>query len=249
VTEPLPEIIVDRLDYSYPGGRSVLQDVSFAVSAGERLAVIGPSGAGKSTLLLHLNGLLPQPLPAAAQARVHLGTVPVTAATIRSVRQRIGFVFQDPDDQLFAQTVFDDVAFGPLQLGCTAVEARRRVDDSLATVELSAAARAHPQQLSYGERKRVCLAGVLACQPDVLVLDEPSSNLDPRARRQLAALLLRLNHTAVLATHDLDLVLDVCHRVVVLDGGRVQSVGQPAQMLADPVLMDRHGLEVPWRLR
>jgi energy-coupling factor transporter ATP-binding protein EcfA2 len=214
------------------------------------LAIIGPSGAGKSTLLLHLNGLLPNvPIASPPQCAVWIGGQPVIESRLRDVRRQIGFVFQDPDDQLFAATVEDDVAFGPRQLGCHRAEVAERVRQGLEAVHLADAGRLNPAQLSYGERRRVCLAGVLACRPEFLVVDEPSSNLDPRARRQLMAILRGLPVTQVIATHDLDLVLDLCDRVIVLDRGRIQADGEPRRLLADSLLMDRHGLEVPWRLR
>jgi energy-coupling factor transporter ATP-binding protein EcfA2 len=217
---------------------------------GTKLAIIGPSGAGKSTLLMHLNGLLPAtPTDQPQQCAVWIGAQPVIAPRLREVRRQVGFVFQDPDDQLFAATVEDDVAFGPRQLGCDASEVAERVEASLQAVGLADVGRLSPAQLSYGERKRVCLAGVLACRPQFLVVDEPSSNLDPRARRQLVSILRGLPVTQVIATHDLDLVLDLCDRVVVLDRGRVQADGEPQRILSDALLMDRHGLEVPWRLR
>ncbi len=251
VTAAPPAAVEFRnLSFSYAGGRRTLIDINATLTAGCRLAVIGPSGAGKSTLLMHLNGLLPTPaIDSEKRCQVWINGQPVVQNTLRSVRQRVGFVFQDPDDQLFGSSVEDDVAFGPRQLGCDWETTRRRVRECLAAVGLGDLGPQNPGQLSYGERKRVCLAGVLACQPEVLVLDEPSSNLDPRARRQLVAILLGLPATQVIATHDLDLVLDLCERVLLLDQGQIQADGPPRRVLSDPLLMDRHGLEVPWRLR
>jgi cobalt/nickel transport system ATP-binding protein len=239
-----------ELSFAYPGGRPVLSPLSLSVPRGTRLAVIGPSGAGKSTLLLHLNGLLPTSIPKdAAAATVWIHGEPVIASRVRTVRQTVGLVFRDPDDQLFAATVAEDIAFGPRQLGLSVTEIAERTTASLASVGLPDAGPLHPAQLSYGERKRVALAGVLACRPEMLVLDEPSSNLDPRARRQLVKILRDLPATLVVATHDLDLVLELCDRVLLLDQGRVQADNTPQRVLSDPLLMDRHGLEVPWRLR
>lgn len=239
-----------ELSFAYPGGRPVLSPLSLSVPKGTRLAVIGPSGAGKSTLLLHLNGLLPTTIPKdAATATVWIHGEPVIASRLRAVRTTVGLVFQDPDDQLFAATVAEDIAFGPRQLGLSATEIAERTATALTSVGLPDAGPQHPAQLSYGERKRVALAGVLACRPEILVLDEPSSNLDPRARRQLVKILRDLPATLVVATHDLDLVLDLCDRVLLLDEGRVQADDTPQRVLSDPLLMDRHGLEVPWRLR
>jgi len=245
-----PAIELRQLSFAYPGGRPVLNDVSATIPSGARLAVIGPSGAGKSTLLMHLNGLLPNtPVAQPHEANVFIGGEPVFAARLREVRRQVGFVFQDPDDQLFGATVDEDVAFGPRQLGCSRREVEERVAQSLQAVAMTDAGRLNPAQLSYGERKRVSVAGVLACRPEFLVLDEPSSNLDPRSRKQLTAILRGLPVTQVIATHDLDLVLDLCDRVLVLDHGRVQADGEPREILSNSLLMDRHGLEVPWRLR
>jgi cobalt/nickel transport system ATP-binding protein len=243
-------IRVEGLDYTYAGGRRVLSQVQWSLAEGERLAIVGPSGAGKSTLLLHLNGLLPDPLPRTPpRSGVTILGQPVIASTVQTIRKQVGFVFQDPDDQLFGVTVFEDVAFGPQQQGCSSTEVAQRVRTSLQAVGLAGIEKTHPGRLSYGERKRVCLAGVLACQPQILVLDEPSSNLDPRARRQLIGILQQLNLTVVVATHDLELVLETCQQVLVLDQGVIQAHGAPDAILSDPLVMDRHGLEVPWPLR
>jgi len=239
-----------ELTFRYPGGRLALSEITASIPIGSRLAIVGPSGAGKSTLLLHLNGLLPGQLSASSEpCAVRIFGQPILPTTLASIRQRVGFVFQDPDDQLFAATVADDVAFGPRQLGCSKHEIGNRVAESLALVGLSHTLPDNPGQLSYGERKRVCLAGVLACRPELIVLDEPSSNLDPRSRRQLRTILEELPATQIMATHDLDLVLDACDTVWVIDEGRLQAAGPTRRILSDPLLMDRHGLEVPWRLR
>ncbi len=246
----VPAVELRRLNFAYPSGRKVLTDISANWKAGARVAIVGPSGAGKSTLLMHLNGLLPAtPYTDPQQCPVWIEGTAVTVECLRTVRQHVGFVFQDPDDQLFAATVAEDIAFGPRLLGCDASETQRRVTESLVAVGLPLVGNLNPGHLSYGERKRACLAGVLACQPRVLVLDEPSSNLDPRARRQLVSVLRTLNVTVIIATHDLDLVLDLCDRVVLLDDGRIQAEGVPTHILSDELLMERHGLEVPWRLR
>lgn len=239
-----------RLSFRYPNGHPALDDVSFTISAGERVAVVGPSGAGKSTLLMHLNGLLPAP-PVAADddAKVYVQSLAVTKSRLRDVRRQVGFLFQDPDDQLFCPSVREDVAFGPLNLGLPREEVLTRVDRSLTAVGLPTHGPRNPSQLSTGERKRVCLAGVFACEPSILVLDEPTSNLDPRARRQLLQILRQFQGTLIIATHDLDWVLDLCHRVLVLDAGKLQTDGPAERILSNPVIMDRHGLEVPWRLK
>lgn len=239
-----------HLSFRYPSGRMALDDVNCSISKGERIAVVGPSGAGKSTLLMHLNGLLPAPsVLDDDDAEVFVHSVAVTKPRLREVRRTIGFLFQDPDDQLFCPTVREDVAFGPLNLGLSPQDVLCRVDKSLAAVGLPEHGPRNPSQLSTGERKRVCLAGVLACEPSILVLDEPTSNLDPRARRQLLDILRGFPGTQIIATHDLEFVLDLCQRALVLDVGKLQADGPVETVLANPALMERHGLEVPWRLR
>jgi cobalt/nickel transport system ATP-binding protein len=249
-TSETTAIELRRLSFRYPNGRLALDSISCRVASGERVAVVGPSGAGKSTLLMHLNGLLPTP-PVAhdPDAQVLVQSEPVTRSQLHSVRRHVGFLFQDPDDQLFCPTVREDVAFGPLNLGLNRTETLARVERGLAAVDMADCSARNPSELSTGERKRVCLAGVFACEPSILVLDEPTSNLDPRARRQLLGILREFAGTLIVATHDLDFVLDLCHRVLVLDAGKLQADGPVERILSDPLVMDRHGLEVPWRLR
>ena len=247
-----PVLMVEDLSYAFPNGHVALDRVSFTALPGERVAIVGPSGAGKSTLLMHLNGLLPDGLDkhrGAVVSAVRLDGEPISGGRLAEVRRKVGFLFQDPDDQLFCPTVREDVAFGPLNLGLSRAEIEMRIAESLAAVDLAGFDERSTLHLSVGERKRVCLAGVLACRPKVLALDEPSSNLDPRARRTLLRILADFPGTQILATHDLDLVIEHCNQVVVLDGGRVRATGRPDLILADEFLMDRHGLEVPLRLR
>ena len=239
-----------KLSFRYPNGRVALEELTCTIAPGERIAVVGPSGAGKSTLLMHLNGLLPSPaITVEEQAQVYIESMAVIKSRLPQVRRKVGFLFQDPDDQLFCPTVREDIAFGPLNLGLPQAEVMQRVDRSLTAVGLPEHGPRNPSQLSTGERKRVCLAGVLACEPSMMVLDEPTSNLDPRARRQLLEILRQFTGTQIIATHDLDFVLDLCQRALVLDGGKIQADGPVEQVLANPNLMEKHGLEVPWRLR
>lgn len=248
-SEP-PAIELRQLSFTYSGGRLALDGIHCSVLRGERLAIVGPSGAGKSTLLMHLNGLLPNPAAMEDdESRVQIHGTAVVRNRLRDIRKQVGFLFQDPDDQLFCPTVQEDVAFGPLNLGLKRSEVAERVERGLAAVSMSDSQTRNPAELSTGERKRVCLAGVLACEPSILVLDEPTSNLDPRARRQLLSILQAFEGTLVVATHDLDFVLNLCTRVIVLDGGKLQADGKTERILSDPLIMDRHGLEVPWRLR
>ncbi len=238
-------IEVERLTYRYPGGALALQDVSFSISSGEIVALVGPSGAGKSTLLMHLNGLLPEQIPENGQSAITVCGLPLTRGHCKEIRRRVGFLFQDPDDQLFCPTVREDVAFGPLNLGLSRDEVLQRIEESLRSVGLSGYEQRSTLQLSVGERKRVCLAGVLACQPDLLALDEPFGNLDPRARRSLLEILRTYSGAQILATHNLDLVVQHCNRVIVLDEGRICADGSVETILADRSLMEKHGLEVP----
>ena len=239
-------IETDRLSYRYPDGTPALQDVTLAVAEGERVALIGPNGAGKSTLLMHLNGLLPE-RPAAAPA-VRIFGVPVTTAAHAKVRAEVGYLFQDPDDQLFCATVAEDVAFGPRQLGLDGTALRERVARALAAVGLAGFEVRPPHRLSRGEKHRVCLAGLLACEPRVLALDEPTSHLDPRGRRELIGRLRALPVTQVVATHDLEFVVELCSRALLLDGGRIVASGPPVELLADEKRMIEHGLERPHSL-
>jgi cobalt/nickel transport system ATP-binding protein len=259
-------IRVSGLEYCYPDGKEALLGVELTIYPGESVALVGPNGAGKSTLLLHLNGLLPGKARGLA-SHGHLGERPaidrrrlrgpsawidgleVNDRNAPEVRRRVGLVFQDPDDQLFCNTVIEDVAFGPLNLGKNAAEARRIALDCLDRVELRGQAERPPHHLSFGERKRVCLAGVLACDPSVLALDEPSANLDPRGRRRLIQLIERLPCTKLIATHDLEMVLELCPRTVLLDAGRVVADGPSRDVLGDIALLEAHGLEQPLTLK
>jgi len=240
-------IQVANLSYRYHDGTEALRGVSFSVQQGECVAVLGPNGSGKSTLLLHLNGLLPEKL--GWNGAVGILGQPVTPDNIDTVRRQVGLVFQDPDDQLFCPSVGEDVAFGPQQLGLSEAEVNARVQKALAQAGLTGFARRATHHLSHGEKRRACLAGVLACEPTVLVLDEPTSDLDPRGRREFKALLRRIPATKVIATHDLELVVELSSRAIVLDRGAVVAEGPVTELLNNEELMLAHGLERPHILR
>jgi cobalt/nickel transport system ATP-binding protein len=237
--EPRPVVEFDALSFSYPDGRKALDNVSLVVREREKVALVGPNGAGKSTLLLHLNGIL--------RGR---GAVRIMGRSLRDgdlgmVRSQVGLVFQHPDDQLFSPTVFEDVAFGPLNMDLGEDEVRRRVAWALAQVGMEAFEERMPHHLSLGEKKRIAIATVLAMRPAILALDEPSGELDPRARRALIHLLQSLPQTMLVATHDMRLVHELLTRTVVLDGGRIVADGPTEVILGDTALLDKHGLEPP----
>ena len=242
---PHPALRTRNLSHTFPDGREALTGVTFAVAAGECVALVGPNGAGKTTLFLRLCGVLPGRPGEATVA----GLDPADPGQRTKLPAAAGVVFQNPDDQLFSPSVADDVAFGPLNLGVPADEVRARTADALGRVGLAGHGDRVPFRLSGGEKRRAALATVLAMRPDVLLLDEPSMFLDPRGRRELIRLLADLPGTKLIATHDLELVLDLCPRAIVLDAGRLAADGPAADLLADPGLMDTHGLEVPYRLR
>jgi cobalt/nickel transport system ATP-binding protein len=232
---------VQGLVYSYPDGSHALRGVDLDITAGERVAVLGPNGAGKTTLILHLNGML---LPQAGD--VAIGGLPVTKANFKEIRRRVGVVFQDPDDQLFMPTVRDDVAFGPANLGLAGDAVEARVHAALDAVGMDGAGGRPPHHLSFGQRRRVALATVLAMDPQILVLDEPTSNLDPAARRDLADILVTLPVTAIIVTHDLPYALELCPRSVILNDGVIVADAPTADLLGDAELMAANRLELPF---
>jgi cobalt/nickel transport system ATP-binding protein len=238
-------IQVDGLTFRYPNGPPVLNGIGFAVASGERVGLVGPNGAGKTTLFLCLAGVL---RPATGSTHV-AGLDPADPAQRRGLPGKAGIIFQNSDDQVFNSTVFDDVAFGPLNLGLAAAEVRQRVAQALAQVGLTGMEERVPFHLSGGEKRRVALAGVLAMQPEILFLDEPSMHLDPRGRRELIKLVRSLSVTQMIASHDLEFILETCERALVIDGGRIVADGAVRTILADVALMDAHGLEVPYSLR
>ncbi len=232
-------IEIERLSFAYPDGRQALRDASMIIAPCEKVALVGPNGAGKSTLILHLNGILK------GQGKVRVCGLDVSGRNLGRIRAAVGLVFQDPDDQLFSPTVFEDVAFGPLHMGLPEVEVRRRVDEALAAVGMSAYRERVSHHLSMGEKKRIAIATVLSMQPEILVLDEPTAGLDPRARRSFINLLRELEQTMLVSTHDMRLVAELFPRTVVMDGGQIVADGPTEAILNDAALLEAHGLEKP----
>ncbi len=232
---------VHGLHHTYPDGHVAIAGVDLDIAAGERVALLGPNGAGKTTLMLQLNGVLTP-----TSGSVSISGIPVTRKNLREIRRRVGLVFQDPDDQLFMPTVAQDVAFGPANFGLRGDELAARVRAALDAVSLTDLAERSPAHLSGGQRRRAALATVLACDPEILVLDEPSANLDPVARRELAETLMTLTATLLVVTHDLPYAAQLCDRAVVMDHGAVVADGDIFDVLADADLLARHRLELPW---
>jgi cobalt/nickel transport system ATP-binding protein len=234
-----PVLTVQDLHFTYPDGHQALKGVSFQICRGEKVALVGPNGAGKSTLMLHLNGILQ------GNGRVQIGDLPLTKKSLPAIRARVGVVFQNPDDQLFSPTVFDDVAFGPLHMGLPEAEVRARVDAALQEVGMAGFQDRLSHHMSTGQKKRVAIATVLSMQPDILVLDEPSASLDPRGRRSLINLLAALPLTMLVSTHDMAMVKDLFPRMIVMDEGQIVADGETAVLLNDEALLEAHGLERP----
>lgn len=231
-----PIIVVDHLSYTYPNGKLALEDVCLQVRSGEKIAVLGANGAGKSTLLLHCNGILD------GSGRVSVDGLEMEKDNLGRIRALVGLVFQNPDDQLFSPTVFEDVAYGPLYQGLDKETIRERVAQALNAVGMSAYAERNPYHLSNGEKKRIAIATVLSMQPQILVFDEPSAGLDPRGRRELLDVLRALPQTMLIATHDLGLADSLTSRTIVMDQGRIVVDGPTPAILADEDLLEKHGL-------
>lgn len=237
-------LLFDDVHYRYPNGYEALRGVSFRVTHGEKVALVGANGAGKSTLLLHTDGLL---MP--SQGEVVMGGITLTRRTLSLVRQSVGLVFQDSDNQLFMPTVEEDVAFGPSNMRLEPAEIEGRVVDALEAVGALHLRKSSPFQLSGGQKKRVAIATVLSMEPSILVMDEPTSNLDPRARRQIIDLIRRFRHTTLIATHDMEMVLDLCDRTIVMKDGKIVADGSTQHVFGDLALLEDCGLEQPAELR
>lgn len=233
-------IEVRDLKYTYPDGRQALCGINLHVAPGEKMALVGPNGAGKSTLLLHLLGLLE------GEGETRLAGLDLEKGNLGQVRAAVGLVFQNPDDQLFSPTVFEDVAFGPLHMGLPESEVRERVAQALAAVDMVDYVDRVSHHLSIGEKKRIAIATVLSMRPEILVLDEPTAGLDPRARRNLINQLDQLDMTMLVSTHDMAMVAELFRRLAIMDGGQIVAEGSTSDILADEALLARHGLELPW---
>lgn len=234
-----PTLTIKQLSFSYPDGHVALRDISLQIGRGEKVALVGPNGAGKSTLMLHLNGILN------GNGHIQIAGLPVTKSNLSLIRAKVGLVFQNPDDQLFSPTVFEDVAFGPLHMGLTETEVRARVDRALGQVGMRHYADRLSHHLSVGEKKRIAIATVLSMEPEILVFDEPTAGLDPRARRALMALLHDMPLTMLISTHDMRLVAELFPRTVIMDEGRIVADGSTGLLMADAALLEAHGLEQP----
>lgn len=232
---------VKNLKYAYPDGHQALFGVDLDLAFGSRLALLGPNGAGKTTLVLHLNGIIET-----ISGSVEVAGILVDKKNMKEVRRRVGIVFQDPDDQLFMPTVYDDVAFGPLNLGLTDEEVKQRVNKALEKVKMQAFVDRPPHHLSFGQRRRVAVATVLAMEPDILVLDEPSSNLDPASRRELSEILLGLDVTLLMVTHDIPYALEICPETAILNNGKIVARGGTRELLSNNELMAENRLELPF---
>lgn len=230
--------------FKYPDDTEALKGVSFRITHGESVGIVGANGAGKSTILMHMNGFL---LPSSGSVRI--GDLEIDKQTRREIRKKVGVVFQNPDEQLFMPTVYDDVAFGPLNLGLSAESVRERVIEALNTVNCLALKDKPPHHLSVGQKSSVAIASVIAMQPDILVMDEPAANLDPKARRALINMLNTFTHSKIIASHDLDLILDVCQRCIVIRDGGVVADGLARTLLSDQVLLEENNLELPLSLQ
>lgn len=232
------------VSFHYPDGTEALRNVHFRITHGESVGIIGANGAGKSTLLQHMNGSL---MPTSGS--INIGDVLLSPKTRREIRKKIGIVFQNPDDQLFMPTVFDDVAFGPLNLGMDEEHVRERVHHALNMVHCLDLRDKPPHHLSAGQKKAVAIATVMAMEPDIVAMDEPSASLDPRSRRSLIKLLKTFSHSKIITSHDLDLVLDICERCIVLKDGEIVVDGRSAEILVNKQLLEDNNLELPLSVR
>jgi cobalt/nickel transport system ATP-binding protein len=234
------DITVKNLSYKYHNGQQALNNISFEVYAGENVALVGPNGAGKTTLLLHLNGLIQN-----NNGCITIDGAVLNKKNIYDLRKKIGIVFQDPDDQLFMSTVFDDVAFGPLNMSLSKDEVKQRVRMALHKMDVDDFENRCPHHLSFGEKKKVSIATILSMTPDIFLLDEPTANLDPAGRRNMINTLRSLNSTKIIASHDIEMLLELCDKAILMNAGKIVVVGETTKILTDEKLLKSNGLEAP----
>jgi cobalt/nickel transport system ATP-binding protein len=234
----------EKVEYEYPDGTKALKGIDFTITHGESVGIVGANGSGKTTLLMHLNGYI---LP--TSGKINIGDLVLNKHTRQEIRKKVGLVFQDPDDQLFMPTVYEDVAFGPLNMGFDSKKVDEKVKKALEIVNCYDLKDKPPHHLSGGQKRAVAIAAVIAMEPDILAMDEPSSNLDPKSRRALINLLKSFTHTKIIASHDLDMILDVCERCIVLKDGLIVADGPSLKILSDEKLLEENNLELPLRLQ
>jgi cobalt/nickel transport system ATP-binding protein len=237
-------VVVKNLSYTYPDGTNALNRVSFEIHSGESIALVGSNGAGKSTLLLHLNRIIEN-----QRGSIEIQGKVLNKKNVKEIRKRVGLVFQDPENQLFMSTVFDDIAFGPINMGLSEKEVHKRVKSALRKINLDGYDDRCPHHLSFGEKKKIAMATVLSIEPDILLLDEPTSNLDPYARRKMIDMLANLHSTKIIASHDIEMLLEICDRCILLDHGKIAAIGKVEDVLTNTNLLREHGLDVPTVVR
>lgn len=230
----------ENVSYQYPDGTKAIKNISFLITHGESVGIVGANGSGKTTLLMHLNGYV---LP--TEGIINIGDIILNKNTRQEIRKKVGLVFQNPDDQLFMPTVYEDVAFGPINLGMDKETVKVKVKQALSLVNCYELKDKPPHHLSGGQKRSVAIATVISMDPDILAMDEPSSNLDPKSRRYLINLLKNFKHTKIIASHDLDLILDVCNRCIVLKDGTIVADGDTKSILSDKILLEANNLELP----
>jgi len=234
------KIEMKNVSFAYPNGENVLSDVSFCINHGESVGILGENGAGKSTLLLLLTGVL-----TAGNGEIIIGDTRLTAKTLGDIRRHLGLIFQNPDDQLFMNTIGEDVAFGPRNMGLSENEVETRVTNALGETSIPHLRSRAPYRVSGGEKRAAAVASVLSMKPDALILDEPTSALDPKARRRTIELLRGFSHTKIIASHDIDMIYELCERVIIIKDGKITEDGDTRKIVIDPFIMDENGLEIP----
>ncbi len=236
-------IEIKKLSYAYPDGKTALENINLDIFEGESIGIVGPNGAGKTTLILHLNGIL------RGNCQLKILDMEMNSKNLKNIRSKVGLVFQNPEDQLFSPTVFEDVSFGPLNMRLPAEEVRKRTEEALSQVEMEGFENRSSHHLSEGEKRRISIATVFSMQPEILVLDEPTSNLDPKHRRKLIQLLKKFQTTKIIVSHDLEAILELCDRTVLFSKGRIEADGETKKILANKELMESNSLECPLSIK